>query len=183
MELAQQRYQHEFIVCDHLIRAILLGLDFFGGNEITITWDGPNNMILLPKPSGHILTCITEFSRYPVCTTEEVNIPPRNLVVILTAVNVRPIDCNQIMNFHGRQDYKRYLTITDGYVHTREEGQEGQTGCAVLINHGKEPITIKKGETIGQLIPIRPLELQEETINSIQIQNLDNEEKIPTSER
>ena len=88
-------YEHQFVVCQHLITPVILGIDFMRKFDINISW-GVQGRIQLKGGSEELVHSIQDNIQYPVSLPKNLTIPPRS-VVSVRGVTDLPILSAKIM--------------------------------------------------------------------------------------
>ena len=65
VKIQEQVYQHEFIVCQNMISAVILGIDFLRKFDIRISW-GDQGRIKLKEGTNNLIHSISEVVHYSV---------------------------------------------------------------------------------------------------------------------
>ena len=75
LKINHKVYEHEFVVCKHLITPVILGIDFLRKFNINISW-GEEGRIQLKTGTQDLVYSIQDNIQYPV------SIPPRSVVSV-----------------------------------------------------------------------------------------------------
>ena len=81
MQIGNESYKQQFIVCKQLTPGIILGRDFLSWNQLGITW-GPEGVLQLRDNQDIPVQTAKKATTFPALLTAKVTIPPRILILI-----------------------------------------------------------------------------------------------------
>ena len=165
LKINDKVYEHEFVVCKHLITPVILGIDFLRKFNINISW-GEEGQIQLKTGTQDLVYSIQDNIQYPVSLPRTVSIPPRS-VVSVKAVADLPTPRAKIM-------YK--ATVAENFTEDHNEQAVypicystmvgGKQSCVqVIVNLGEERKRIPQGTILGYFERWADEEPEEESDN------------------
>ena len=80
-------YQHEFIVCQNMVSAVILGIDFLRKFDIRISW-GDQGRIKLKEGTHDLIHSVSEAVHYPVSLSKDITVPPRTVASVVTLTDL-----------------------------------------------------------------------------------------------
>ena len=151
LKINDKVYEHEFVVCKHLITPVILGIDFLRKFNINISW-GEEGQIQLKMGTQDLVYSIQDNIQYPISLPKNLTILPRS-VVSVKAVTDLPTPRAKIM-------YK--ATVAETFVEDHDEQavypicysmmMGGKQNCIqVIVNLGEERKRIPQGTILGYL--------------------------------
>ena len=87
VKIQEQVYQHEFIVCQNMVSAVILGIDFLRKFDIRISW-GDQGRIKLKEGTHDLIHSVSEAVHYPVSLSKDVTVPPRTVASVVTLTDL-----------------------------------------------------------------------------------------------
>ena len=81
LKINDKVYEHEFVVCEHLITPVILGIDFLRKFNINISW-GEEGRIQLKTGTQDLVYSIRDNIQYLVSLPRTLTIPPRSVVSV-----------------------------------------------------------------------------------------------------
>ena len=149
VKIQEQVYQHEFIVCQNMVSAVILGIDFLRKFDIRISW-GDQGQIKLKEGTNNLIHSVSEAVHYPVSLSKNVTVPPRTVASVVTLTDL-PEPETKIM-------YKMITAdnppdpggsaITYPLCYATMVG--GKQKCAqIVVNLGQKKLTLKRGTILG----------------------------------
>ena len=83
VKIQEQVYQHEFIVCQNMVSAVILGIEFLRKFDTRISW-GDQGQIKLKDCTNDLIHSVSEVVLYSVSLTKDVTVPPRRVTSVVT---------------------------------------------------------------------------------------------------
>ena len=87
VKIQERVYQHEFIVCQNMVSAVILGIDFLRKFNIRISW-GDQGRIKLKEGTHNLIHSVSEAVHYPVSLSKDVTVPPRTVASVVTLTDL-----------------------------------------------------------------------------------------------
>ena len=78
MQIGNEYYRQQFIVCKQLTPGIILGRDFLSWNQLLITW-GPEGVLQLRDNQDIPVQTAEEATTFPAVLTTKVTIPSKKI--------------------------------------------------------------------------------------------------------
>ena len=159
-----KKFQQQFLICEHMLRPIILGLDFSHNYPIGIDWFSTHQLHLHHGPQSivvydctHFLLCINKISTLPpphilIKTISQVTIQARTLAVVPTTFTSPP-KRNCYCDLSGTQS----ITDQDLFIVPLLKIFNAKLLTNVLctiINTDPDHITLPRNRHIGKLTPL-----------------------------
>ena len=151
VQIQTRTYQHEFVVCQNMISAVILGIDFLRKFDISISW-AEQGKIKLKEGTNDLIYSILDAIHYPVSVSKNITISPRSVASVVTITDL-PEPETKIMYIMITADdppdsggdaitYPLYYATMVG----------GRQKCTqIVVNLGEERLTVKQGTILGYL--------------------------------
>ena len=81
MQIGNEYYRQQFIVCKQLTPGIILGRDFLSRNQLGIIW-GPEGVLQLQDNEDIHVQAVEDPTTFPAVLTTKVTVPSRSLILI-----------------------------------------------------------------------------------------------------
>ena len=142
-------YQHEFIVCQNVVSAVILGIDFLRKFNIRISW-GDQGRIKLKEGTHNLIHSVSETVHYPVSLSKDVTVPPRTVASVVTLTDLlepeTKIMYKMITADNPPDPGENVITYPLCYA-TMVGGKQKCT--KIVVNLGQEKLTLKHGTILG----------------------------------
>ena len=142
-------YQHEFIVCQNMVSAVILGIDFLRKFDIRISW-GDQGRIKLKDGTHDLIHSVSEAVHYPVSLSKDVTVPPRTVASVVTLTDLPEPETKMMYKMITADDPPdpRGNAITYPLCYATMVG--GKQKCTqIMVNLGQEKLTLKRGTILG----------------------------------
>ena len=142
IKIQERVYQHEFIVCQNMVSAVILGIDFLRKFNIRISW-GDQGRIKLKEGTHNLIHSVSEAVHYPVSLSKDVTVPPRTVASVVTLTDLpEPKIMYKMITADDPCD-PRGNAITYPLCYTTMVG--GKQKCAqIMVNLGEEKLSSLK---------------------------------------
>ena len=87
VKIQERVYQHKFIVCQNMVSAVILGIDFLRKFYIRISW-GDQGRIKLKEGTNNLIHSVSEAVHYPVSLSKNVTVPQRTVASVVTLTDL-----------------------------------------------------------------------------------------------
>ena len=149
VKIQEQVYQHEFIVCQNMVSAVILGIDFLRKFDIRISW-GDQGRIKLKEGTHDLIHSVSEAVHYPVSLSKDVTVPPRTVASVVTLTDLSEPETKIMYKMITADDPPDPggNAITYPLCYATMVG--GKQKCAqIMVNLGQEKLTLKRGTILG----------------------------------
>ena len=182
--LGNKIFQHDFVVCKHLMRPLILGREFLFKNELKVYYSKTSECKLDYKQEELVATVDSQ-DDLTLTLKSGIHIPGRTLAVLNVHSSVHQNDIGQFYNVRANsllEDEYLYLQI----VSTLHKVDNSNTTLIpfVMINLGEDYIFLPKGQVVGFLdaecidVSEIKLDIATVTVNAIDIPNTIKEKVI-----
>ena len=151
LQIGDETYQQQFIVCRQLAPGIILGRNFLSRNQLGITW-GPEGTLQLRDKQDPSVQTAEEVANRTVNLVTNTVIPPRSLVLVTISTTLPPCKDKTHFDFVPTQTnpYLGPNCIVYPLDYASIKGGL-QKGLQVLINLGATGCKITTGNSIRAL--------------------------------
>ena len=149
LKIQERVYQHEFIVCQNMVSAVILGIDFLRKFDIRISW-GDQGRIKLKEGTHDLIHSVSEAVHYPVSLSKDVTVPPRTVASVVTLTDLPEPETKIMYKMITADDPPDPggNAITYPLCYATMVG--GKQKCAqIVVNLGQEKLTLKRGTILG----------------------------------
>ena len=148
VKIQERVYQHEFIVCQNMVSAVILGIDFLRKFDIRISW-GDQGRIKLKEGTNNLIHSVSETVHYPLSLSKNVTVPPRTVanVVALTDLPEPETKIMYKITADNPPD-PGGSAITYPLCYATMVGEK-QKCAQIMVNLGQEKLTLKRGTILG----------------------------------
>ena len=152
-KIGADAYQFDFIVCKHLRRDMILGIDFLRQNRIGTNWSLDGHFIL-EKSENILVQSVEAIENGPqIKTCKPVTIPGRSLAVLNMTVDFK--DSSDLIydvkvNPLFQDEYPNLITIPTSH---RVEEKPQREIPHLIVNLDRDPVYLNKGTLVGFLEP------------------------------
>ena len=149
VKIQEQVYQHEFIVCQNMVSAVILGIDFLRKFNIRISW-GDQGRIKLKEGTHNLIHSVSEAVHYPVSLSTDVTVPPRTVASVVTFTDLTKPETKIMYKMITGDDPPdpRGNAITYPLCYATMVG--GKQKCTqIMVNLGQKKLTLKCGTILG----------------------------------
>ena len=171
LQVGDEIYQQQFIVCRQLAPGIILGRDFLSRNQLGITW-GPEGTLQLRDEQDPSVQTTEEVTNPTVKLAANTVIPPRSLVLVTVSTILPPCKDKTHFDFVPTQTNLHlgpncivypldYASIKGGL----------QKGLQILINLGQQEEKLQQGIVLGhyQKAPSEEIIITQEDIFGVNV--------------
>ena len=171
LQIGDETYQQQFIVCRQLAPGIILGRDFLSRNQLGITW-GPEGTLQLRDEQDPSVQVTEEVTSPTVRLASNTVIPPRSLVLVTVSTILPPCRDKTHFDFVPTQTSLHlgpncivypldYASIKGGL----------QKGLQILINLGQQDVKLQQGIVLGhyQKAPFEEIIITQEDIFGVNV--------------
>ena len=142
-------YQHEFIVCQNMVSAVILGIDFLRKFDIRISW-GDQGRIKLKEGMHNLIHSVSEAVHYPVSLSKDVTVPPRTVASVVTLTDLPEPDTKIRYKMITADDPPDPGGNVVTYPLCYATMVGGKQECVqIIVNLGQEKLTLKHGPILG----------------------------------
>ena len=149
MQIGNESYKQQFIVCKQLTPGIILGRDFISRNQLGITW-GPGGVLQLRDNQDIPVQTAEEATTFPALLTAKVTVPPRSFILMTVLMTLPLCKSKAYFDFTPISTSKTlgpncvvypldYATIRGG----------PQRGLQALVNLGQQEVKLQQGTLLG----------------------------------
>ena len=149
VKIQEQIYQHKFIVCQSMVSAVILRIDFLKKFDIRISW-GDQGQIKLKEGTDNLIHSVSEVVHYPVSLSKNVTVPPRTVASVVTLIDLSKSETKIMYKMLTADDPPdpRGSVITYPLCYATMVG--GKQKCTqIVVNLGQEKLTLKHGMILG----------------------------------
>ena len=142
-------YQNEFIVCQNMVSAVILGIDFLRKFDIGISW-GDQGRIKLKEGTHDLIHSVSETVHYPVSLSKNVIVPPRTVASVVTLADLSKPETKimyKMITADNPPDPRGNVVTYPLYYATMVGGK--QKCIQIVVNLGQEKLTLKHGTILG----------------------------------
>ena len=175
ISLGNKTFQHDFVICKHLMRPLILGREFLFENESKVYYSKTGECRLYYKQEELIATLETQ-DELMLSLKSGVYIPGRTVAVLNVDSSVQQYDIGQVYNVRANSlledEYPQLQIIPT--LHKVDDTNHNLIPF-VMVNLGEDHIFLSKGQVVGFLDPecinISEIELDIATItvNALEI--------------
>ena len=149
--LGNKTFQHDFVVCKHLMRPLILGREFLFKNELKVYYSKTGECRLDHKQEELVATVDLQ-DELTLSLKSGIHIPGRTVAVLNVNSSVHQNDIGQFYNVRANsllEDEYPHLQI----VPTLHKVDNTNTTLIpfVMINLGEDYIFLPKGQVVGFL--------------------------------
>ena len=149
VKIQEQVYEHKFIVCQNMVSAVILGIDFLRNFDIRISW-GDQGRIKLKEGTNDLIHSVPEAVHYPMSLSKNVTVPPRTVASVVTLTDLPEPETKIMYKMITADDPPDPggSAITYPLCYATMVG--GKKKCAqIVVNLGQEKLTLKCGMILG----------------------------------
>ena len=149
VKIQERVYQHKFIVCQNMVSAVILGIDFLRKFDIRISWRD-QGQIKLKEGTNDLIHSISEAVHYPVSLSKDVTVPPRTVASVVTLTDLPKPETKIMYKMITEDDPPDPggSAITYPLCYATMVG--GKQKCTqIMVNLGQEKLTLKRGTILG----------------------------------
>ena len=151
--LGNKIFQHDFVVCKHLMRPLILGREFLFENELKVYYSKTGECRLDYKQEKLIATLESQ-DELNLSLKSGVYIPGRTLAVLNVDSSVQQHDIGQVYNVRANSlledEYPQLQLIPT--LHKVDDTNHNLIPF-VMVNLGEDHIFLSKGQVVGFLDP------------------------------
>ena len=171
LQIGDEIYQQQFIVCRQLAPGIILGRDFLSRNQLGITW-GPEGTLQLRDEQDLSVQTAEEVANPTVKLAANTVIPPISLVLVTVSTILPPCKDKTHFDFVPTQTniYLGPNCIVYPLDYASIKGGL-QKGLQVLINLGQQDVKLQQGIVLGhyQKAPSKEIMITQEDIFGVNV--------------
>ena len=149
VKIQEQVYKHKFIVCQNMVSAVILGIDFLRNFDVRISW-GDQGRIKLKEGTNDLIHSVSEAVHCPMSLSKNVTVPPRTVASVVTLTDLPEPETKIMYKMITADDPPdpRGSAITYPLCYATMVG--GKQKCAqIVVNLGQEKLTLKCGMILG----------------------------------
>ena len=151
--LGNKTFQHDFVVCKHLMRPLILGREFLLENELKVYYSKTGECQLDNKQEELIATLESQ-DELNLSLKSGVYIPGRTVAVLNVDSSVQQHDIGQVYNVRANSlledEYPQLQLIPT--LHKVDDTNHNLIPF-VMVNLGEDHIFLSKGQVVGFLDP------------------------------
>ena len=180
MQIGNEYYRQQFIVCKQLTLGIILGRDFLSQNQLGITLR-PEGVLQLRDNQDIPIQTVEEATNFPAVLTAKVTVPSRSLILIPVLMTLPLCESKAYFGFTSISTSKSLGPNCVVYPLDYAMIRGGpQRGLQALINLGQQEIKLQLGTLLGhfQRTQHEEIMITQEEISGINIEEPWAPEKI-----
>ena len=151
--LGDKTFQHDFVVCKHLMRPLILGREFLFENELKVYYSKTGECRLDYKQQELIATLETQ-DELTLSLKSRVYIPGRTVAVLNVDSSVQQYDVGQVYNVRANSlledEYPQLQVFST--LHKVDDTNRSLIPF-VMVNLREDHIFLSKGQVVGFLDP------------------------------
>ena len=146
-------FQHDFVVCKHLMRPLILGREFLFKNELKVYYSKMGECRLDHK-NEELIATVEAQDELTLSLKSRVYIPGRMVVVLNVNSSIQQCDVEQVYNVRANSLLEdEYLQLQIIPTLHKVDDMNQTLIPFVMVNLGEDHVFLPKGQVVGFLDP------------------------------